>query len=112
MIRRPPKSTRTDTLCPYTTLFRSPSLQLLHRLGPVLVLRALILSRNDDAGRQVRDADGGLGGVDMLPAGSRGTVGIDAQVLVIDCDVDIVIDHRIEPEIGRASSMERVCQYV
>src|SRR3546814_10592640 len=24
MIRRPPKSTRTDTLLPYTTLFRSP----------------------------------------------------------------------------------------
>src|SRR3546814_15434360 len=24
MIRRPPKSTRTDTLFPYTTLFRSP----------------------------------------------------------------------------------------
>src|SRR3546814_3483351 len=23
MIRRPPSSTRTDTLCPYTTLFRS-----------------------------------------------------------------------------------------
>src|SRR3546814_6139247 len=23
MLRRPPKSTRTDTLCPYTTLFRS-----------------------------------------------------------------------------------------
>src|SRR3546814_19675436 len=26
MIRRPPRSTRTDTLFPYTTLFRSPSL--------------------------------------------------------------------------------------
>src|SRR3546814_7644326 len=25
MIRRPPRSTRTDTLCPYTTLFRSAS---------------------------------------------------------------------------------------
>src|SRR3546814_7460616 len=25
MIRRPPRSTRTDTLCPYTTLFRSPN---------------------------------------------------------------------------------------
>src|SRR3546814_7633188 len=25
MIRRPPRSTRTDTLCPYTTLFRSTS---------------------------------------------------------------------------------------
>src|SRR3546814_11515690 len=26
MLRRPPRSTRTDTLCPYTTLFRSPRL--------------------------------------------------------------------------------------
>src|SRR3546814_17850148 len=25
MLRRPPRSTRTDTLCPYTTLFRSAS---------------------------------------------------------------------------------------
>src|SRR3546814_6878572 len=33
MIRRPPRSTRTDTLFPYTTLFRSyetPGLALLH----------------------------------------------------------------------------------
>src|SRR3546814_6618775 len=29
MIRRPPRSTRTDTLFPYTTLFRSPNLYLL-----------------------------------------------------------------------------------
>src|SRR3546814_1120108 len=28
MIRRPPRSTRTDTLFPYTTLFRSPLLLL------------------------------------------------------------------------------------
>src|SRR3546814_9734504 len=28
MIRRPPRSTRTDTLFPYTTLFRSADLQL------------------------------------------------------------------------------------
>src|SRR3546814_15644280 len=45
MIRRPPRSTRTDTLCPYTTLFRSVrgmtlkeddeviSLSILHRVG-------------------------------------------------------------------------------
>src|SRR3546814_4726062 len=26
MIRRPPRSTRTDTLFPYTTLFRSPNI--------------------------------------------------------------------------------------
>src|SRR3546814_9300790 len=28
MIRRPPRFTRTDTLCPYTTLFRSPRQRL------------------------------------------------------------------------------------
>src|SRR3546814_3756331 len=28
MIRRPPRSTRTDTLFPYTTLFRSPAQQV------------------------------------------------------------------------------------
>src|SRR3546814_12565347 len=31
MIRRPPRSTRTDTLFPYTTLFRSVEGALLHR---------------------------------------------------------------------------------
>src|SRR3546814_15854079 len=30
MIRRPPRSTRTDTLFPYTTLFRSPAPKALH----------------------------------------------------------------------------------
>src|SRR3546814_3079590 len=35
MIRRPPRSTRTDTLFPYTTLFRSVVVLALHRaLGP------------------------------------------------------------------------------
>src|SRR3546814_3642897 len=30
MIRRPPRSTRTDTLFPYTTLFRSPGVCIVH----------------------------------------------------------------------------------
>src|SRR3546814_7160283 len=33
MIRRPPRSTRTDTLFPYTTLFRSAQRRLPHHLG-------------------------------------------------------------------------------
>src|SRR3546814_7725623 len=33
MIRRPPRSTRTDTLFPYTTLFRSHGLLRLRRRG-------------------------------------------------------------------------------
>src|SRR3546814_19901066 len=43
MIRRPPRSTRTDTLCPYTTLFRSPESEMLGltpRQYEVLVLLA------------------------------------------------------------------------
>src|SRR3546814_10212662 len=31
MIRRPPRSTRTDTLFPYTTLFRSHARNISHR---------------------------------------------------------------------------------
>src|SRR3546814_3852221 len=33
MIRRPPRSTRTDTPCPYTTLFRSQRLHAGSRAG-------------------------------------------------------------------------------
>src|SRR3546814_5842097 len=33
MIRRPPRSTRTDTLCPYTTLFRSRGKTIEHSHG-------------------------------------------------------------------------------
>src|SRR3546814_20874595 len=39
MIRRPPRSTRTDTLFPYTTLFRSLALEL------VVADRALVEDR-------------------------------------------------------------------
>src|SRR3546814_2170181 len=34
MIRRPPRSTRTDTLFPYTTLFRSSARELRHAPSP------------------------------------------------------------------------------
>src|SRR3546814_3257672 len=46
MIRRPPRSTRTDTLFPYTTLFRSAPGAVI----PVDVLQtALASARRDDA---------------------------------------------------------------
>src|SRR3546814_7847585 len=37
MIRRPPRSTRTDTLFPYTTLFRSAYMELVERLSPSML---------------------------------------------------------------------------
>src|SRR3546814_5469742 len=39
MIRRPPRSTRTDTLFPYTTLFRSPDA---FTIPPYLVIMAIL----------------------------------------------------------------------
>src|SRR3546814_18489765 len=38
IIRRPPRSTRTDTLFPYTTLFRSRDREVLSRAAPDAVL--------------------------------------------------------------------------
>src|SRR3546814_14001671 len=53
MIRRPPRSTRTDTLFPYTTLFRSVGLQR------DLAAAAQALVGGDDAvGLAVLDASG------------------------------------------------------
>src|SRR3546814_15397023 len=39
MIRRPPRSTRTDTLFPYTTLFRSSELRVISQLLAVIATR-------------------------------------------------------------------------
>src|SRR3546814_12981137 len=35
MIRRPPRYTRTDTLFPYTTLFRAPAIQRVRRVARI-----------------------------------------------------------------------------
>src|SRR3546814_9190927 len=50
MIRRPPRSTRTDTLFPYTTLFRSDA-QILSN-GQ----RQLVIVRKGGNGRQIQFA--------------------------------------------------------
>src|SRR3546814_20917407 len=67
MIRRPPRSTRTDTLFPYTTLFRSPALSRCERgvqpfrQGRHPVQRALHGSpqylRDDPSGQRVDGLD-------------------------------------------------------
>src|SRR3546814_16844857 len=60
MVRPPPRSTRTDTLFPYTTLFRSRAAAL-----------SLPRSASRDAARQHRQADQGHLG-HAPPDGSRG----------------------------------------
>src|SRR3546814_7517352 len=44
MIRRPPISKRTDTLFPYTTLFRSPRASVVAGLWGIVVIIAAVLN--------------------------------------------------------------------
>ena len=53
----------------------------------VLVLRAVVLALDHDAGRQVRDAHRRFGLVDVLAAGAAGAERVDAQVGRVDLDV-------------------------
>src|SRR3546814_8381280 len=73
MILRPPRSTRTDTLFPYTTLFRSRSpseyLATLASMSPMVAIlktcanvRLSTLSRAASAGRGVTTSSGPGGG--------------------------------------------------
>src|SRR3546814_1169303 len=62
MIRRPPRSTRTDTLFPYTTLFRSPFIAVvIHNLQHI-------------GSRKVTVNGIGIIPVVRLPGGLRGEI--------------------------------------
>src|SRR3546814_20703849 len=134
MIRRPPRSTRTDTLFPYTTLFRSAGLRggglgscndslsfgnigrscRRLALGDVLQIEIIDTVGCSDAVGIGHEIDGELGGGAQLrvPKFARSLdprVGGDGRGSRIE-------DARIGPgrieESGRASCRERVCQYV
>src|SRR3546814_16373043 len=106
MIRRPPRSTRTDTLFPYTTLFRSMRFVFgRFRLRLVLGLhestldphRTIAIFRDEGTG------DRHFGRVEQLrPVRERTEPGLDC----IETRVDLGRNLR---EIGSASFGDRVC---
>src|SRR3546814_7024349 len=51
MLRRPPRSTRTDTLFPYTTLFRSQVEEAIFAAGGSATIAPLDLTQNDSIAR-------------------------------------------------------------
>src|SRR3546814_17335272 len=53
MLRRPPRSTRTDTLFPYTTLFRSATVGLAPQEGGFPALFGAVEEHRDQAGKIV-----------------------------------------------------------
>src|SRR3546814_12423100 len=48
MIRRPPRSTRTDTLFPYTTLFRSAEFLEIYKMNVVTIPTNRPIARQDN----------------------------------------------------------------
>src|SRR3546814_17499148 len=123
MIRRPPRSTRTDTLFPYTKLFRSDQ-------------PAALGNRDDRASSQQAAFRGCLGGaiggippVRQLPAerteGEADRVGswpathsrrmartAGPRTGLAAEEICPAPEARRPGEIGRASCRARVCQYV
>src|SRR3546814_17125793 len=133
MIRRPPRSTRTDPLFPYTTLFRSVHGR---RSGPCFAAspssierkRCLPVARPCGHGSRVgleKPARSGRKRIDRLTLPAA-IMMIDAVALIMPEEEASAneIRHRAAHvrfaryadtqthQLGRASCRERVCQYV
>src|SRR3546814_17470476 len=111
MIRRPPRSTRTDTLFPYTTLFRSAN-RCGHRLDSAATepSESRYIKTESPSKRRSRNSS---------PTSSLHAAryqqflryGIQRSPLIFLTGVSRTYVLK-PPEIGRASCRERVCQYV
>src|SRR3546814_12695907 len=110
MIRRPPRSTRTDTLFPYTTLFRS--LDLYYLLTPFGGTEDRRQERLGEAMQRVYTRP-----IVELAPGPAGPTAVREQLHIQLFRMALEELTRIwealnQPQIGRASCRERVCKYV
>src|SRR3546814_11137925 len=106
MIRRPPRSTRTDTLFPYTTLFRS--------IYQSLLTYSFDLKPQPGLAKSWEISEDGLNTTFHLQEGVKWH---DGKPFTADDVVFSLADmlpkvHARAREIGRASCRERVVQYV
>src|SRR3546814_14299769 len=92
MIRRPPRSTRTDTLFPYTTLFRSTALK------DIVAHRTQLLTDYQNAAwaaryRRLVDA--------VAAAEARATPGKDALSIMVARNFAKLMSYKDEYEVAR-----------
>src|SRR3546814_13164593 len=118
MIRRPPRSTRTDTLFPYTTLFRSLGLQIGDRRGDDRAVARIVGSigigtRNMMLARRRHVAIRMEDGQPRQPRTGRARSVIAAlqrdHVLLFGAAGAVV---EVAAGVGRTSCREMVCRYV
>src|SRR3546814_12327925 len=121
MIRLPPRSTRTDTLFPYTTLFRSI------RSVVVLDWTRRFQKRSDNEAREENMPHKYAGGCDHVHTHSdaepldnhtchcsvcKRVTGQDSTHAAFFKHADVKVDKPNDlKQIGRASCRARVCQY-
>ena len=80
-----------------------------HRLGPVGVLRAFVLALHDDPRGDVSDPDRGIGGVDVLPSRTAGSIGIDSKIGLSDLDSFRNVGFRNHSDRGEGGLASRLC---
>src|SRR3546814_8823855 len=107
MTRRPPRSTRTDTLFPYTTLFRSRYLISLEGLSRFRITRELDVVtpyRQVEADYAVFPEDQ-LTAAPLMPA-MRAAIESELKIYLdragLSADWEAVVDSDEETQIGRA----------
>src|SRR3546814_20906578 len=104
MILLPPRSTRTDTLFPYTTLFRSSqdTLRSLHALTTLklYVIELSLSFRRYQGPRRHRNSASFIWYNNL------------ASATILYVSIAVRARPLFPRQIGRASCRERVCQYV
>src|SRR3546814_11946806 len=113
MIRRPPRSTLTDTLFPYTTLCRSQPGDAFAVDEPIVELET------DKVTLEVNASVAGVlleviaaAGANVEVGALLGRIGDGAGAPAKKPEPKKPEPEKPDPEIGRASCRERVCQYV
>src|SRR3546814_14995637 len=104
MIRRPPRSTRTDTLFPYTTLFRSMIDEVLRWAK----------DNKGEPGKPIPNIDA-FGDGEMWDSGMKHLYGmrIEGAVKLPAGSTLFAVSSNdgVRVQIGRATGRGRVCQY-
>src|SRR3546814_11042584 len=120
MIRRPPRSTRTDTLFPYTTLFRSVENERNVRVGIITGAGGHFCAGMDPKaflrGEIVRIPGRGFAGFTQAPLAKPWIAAVEGYALgggfEIALTCDLIVAGASPRSIGSAWCRERVCHYV
>src|SRR3546814_20016884 len=113
MIRRPPRSTRTDTLFPYTTLFRSlPASSATALPAPASAAKTAAPAAEAPPVSTPAAAAPVAPTAEVAEPKRRGPKPGFKRAAKVQPAPSDVAPIRDEDKIGRASCRERVCQYV